>query len=287
MGRAEKSDKQFGIAPSEAGRSVVDGCPIAYAVWGDRANLPVVLVHGAGAHMGWWDAVIQELLPHHHVIALDLSGNGDSGWREDYSGRQWAGEVLAITRTIGGGPALLVGHSLGGRVSIVAGACEPDIVLGLVLVDAPIRRPDPQTRPRFQPKAPRRRYQSLAHAVESFHLLPSEPIRNQELLRRVAVHAFRRLDDGWGLKADGHVYGRIDDRDLAECVAQITAPITIVYGGRSRSLDVDGRSFLSESHPGHTTFVRLDEGFHHLTFDYAPELAETIASSCGEVTSER
>jgi pimeloyl-ACP methyl ester carboxylesterase len=202
---------------------------------------PIVLVHGAGAHMGWWDGVIQQLVPRYRVIAVDLSGHGDSGWREDYNGEQWANEVLAVARLIGDRqPPLLVEHSLGGRVSIVAGALEPDAVRGLALVDAPIRRPRRELRPRFQPRAADRRHESLDCAVESFHLRPVEPVLNQELLLRVSFHAFRRLDGGWGLKADRSVYGRIDDHELAACLGRIRAPITLVYGSRSVSLDDDG-----------------------------------------------
>jgi pimeloyl-ACP methyl ester carboxylesterase len=279
----QPSEKQFGITPTEAGRLVVDGCEIAYAVWGGGESRPVVLIHGAGAHMGWWDAVIQELVPHHRVIGLDLSGNGDSGWRDDYSGQQWASEVLAAAQQIGGGAALLVGHSLGGRVAIIAGGLRPDMALGLVLVDAPIRRPHPKARRRFQPSATDRRYESLELAVESFHLRPPEPVLNRDLLQRVAIHSFRQLDGGWGLKADRDVYGRIDDADLAACLAQITSPVTLAYGGRSTSVDEDGRSFLAESHPGTTEFRRIDEGFHHLTFDHAVEVADTIVSLSAHV----
>jgi pimeloyl-ACP methyl ester carboxylesterase len=273
---------QFVIAPTDVGRLAVNGCPIAYATWSGAAG-PIVLVHGAGAHMGWWDGVIQQLVPRYRVIAVDLSGHGDSGRREDYNGEQWANEVLAVARSIGDRHPLVVGHSLGGRVSIVAGALEPDAVPGLVLVDAPIRRPRSEPRPRFQPRTADRRYESLDRAVESFHLLPMEPVYNHELLRRVAFHSFRRLDGSWGLKADRNVYGRIDDHDLAACLGRISAPITLVYGSRSVSLDDDGRGFLAESHRGHTQFVRIDGGFHHLTFDYASELAGAIASSDAEL----
>jgi pimeloyl-ACP methyl ester carboxylesterase len=165
--------EQFVIAPTDAGYLVVDGCPIAYAAWSTGAAGPIVLVHGAGAHMGWWDGVIQQLVPSYRVVALDLSGHGDSGWREHYTGEQWAKEVLAIAHLFGDRQALLVGHSLGGRVSIVAGALEPDVVPGLILVDAPVRRPQEHPESRSPPRAADRRHESLDHAIESFHLRPS------------------------------------------------------------------------------------------------------------------
>jgi pimeloyl-ACP methyl ester carboxylesterase len=274
---------EFTLAPSDSGQLPVDGCLIAWAAWGQVDAPVVVLVHGAGAHMGWWDAVIAELAGSFRVIAFDLSGNGDSAGRADYDGEEWAEEVLAVARQVGGGRALLVGHSLGGRIAILAAARGLETVRGLVLVDAPIRRPGAESRPRFVPRSSERRYPTLEQAAAAFHLKPPEPILNHDLLRRVAAGAYRHSDDGWSLKSDPNVYGRIDDHAVADSLAEIGAPITMVYGGRSVSLDDDGRDFLVEAHPGLTELVRIEDGFHHLTFDYAPEVAAAIRELSGEV----
>jgi pimeloyl-ACP methyl ester carboxylesterase len=270
------STMEFTLAPSDTGQVPVDGCSIAWAAWGAVGAPVVVLVHGAGAHMGWWDGVIAELAGSFRVIALDLSGNGDSADRDDYDGEEWAEEVLTVTRQVGGGRALLAGHSLGGRISILAAARGPEAVRGLVLVDAPIRLPGAQSRPRFVPRSSGRSYPTLEQAAEAFHLKPPEPILNHDLLRRVAAGAYRQSDDGWSLKSDPNVYGRIDDQAVADSLAQIDAPITMVYGGRSVSLDEDGRAFLVDVHPGPTELIRIEDGFHHLTFDYALDVADAI-----------
>ncbi|MEZ4290203.1 MAG: alpha/beta fold hydrolase [Myxococcota bacterium] len=53
------------------------------------------------------------------VAALDLSGHGDSGHRERYSLEGWTREVMAVARHAGiDGPPVLVGHSMGGFVTI-------------------------------------------------------------------------------------------------------------------------------------------------------------------------
>jgi pimeloyl-ACP methyl ester carboxylesterase len=270
------STMEFTVAPSDAGEVPVHGCSIAWAAWGAVGAPVVVLVHGAGAHMGWWDAVIAELVGSFRLIAFDLSGNGDSAARGDYDGEEWAEEVLAVARQAGGGRVLLVGHSLGGRISILAAARGPEIVRGLVLVDAPIRLPGAEPRSRFVPRSSGRFYPTLEQAAEAFHLKPPEPILNHDLLRRVAAGAYRRSDDGWSLKSDPNVYGRIDDQAVADGLAEISAPITMIYGGRSMSLSDEGRAFLVDAHPGPTELVLIEDGFHHLTFDYAPEVAAAV-----------
>ena len=166
------STMEFTIAPSDSGQVLVDGCSIAWASWGAVGAPVVVLVHGAGAHMGWWDAVIAELAGSFRLIAFDLSGNGDSAGRADYEGEEWADEVLAVARDVGGERALLVGHSLGGRIAILAAGRGLETVRGLVLVDAPIRRPGTESRPRFVPRSSGRHYPTLEQAAAAFHLKP-------------------------------------------------------------------------------------------------------------------
>src|SRR5262249_22513429 len=77
----------------EPGRTTVDGVSIAYRAWGDVGRPGIALVHGSNAHLEWWRFVAPFLADQFRVVALDLSGNGDSGWRERYTGAQLAEEV--------------------------------------------------------------------------------------------------------------------------------------------------------------------------------------------------
>ena len=70
----------------EAGRVAVDGVSISYRVWGQRGKPGIALVHGSNAHLEWWRFVAPFLADQFRVVALDLSGNGDSGWRDRYTG---------------------------------------------------------------------------------------------------------------------------------------------------------------------------------------------------------
>src|SRR3954447_26955423 len=69
--------------PFDTGAVVVDGARITYLLWGGDSDKPgIVLVHGNGAHAHWWTFIAPFLLEHYRVVALDLSGMGDSGHRE-------------------------------------------------------------------------------------------------------------------------------------------------------------------------------------------------------------
>ena len=122
------------------------GCKLNYFVWGDPAKPPILLVHGGAAHAMWWSALAPQLALHYYVVAQDLSGHGDSGRRDAYPLEGWADEVMAVAQDAGCvGLPILVGHSMGGLVSIVAAAIHGHRLAGAVIVDSPVRKPDPES----------------------------------------------------------------------------------------------------------------------------------------------
>src|SRR5690606_6171037 len=70
--------------PAEQASTTVDGAAIAYRSWGSGAERGLVLVHGGAAHSWWWDHVAPLLAGSGKVVALDLSGHGDSDRRDSY-----------------------------------------------------------------------------------------------------------------------------------------------------------------------------------------------------------
>jgi len=100
-----------------------------------------VLVHGAFVG-GWcWEPVV-ELLERdgHDVIALDLPGSGaDRTPVEEVTLEAYVDRVCAEL-TLAGGPAILVGHSLGGVVITQAAAQVPELIARLVYVAAFVPR---------------------------------------------------------------------------------------------------------------------------------------------------
>lgn len=103
------------------------------------AGPPIVLVHGlAGSHLNWL-TVAPALAAHGRVLALDLAGHGRTrGGR----GRARVGAnrrlLGAFLDAIGGGPAVLVGNSMGGYLALAEAAAEPDKVRALVLANAAV-----------------------------------------------------------------------------------------------------------------------------------------------------
>ena len=115
----------------------------------DASGTPVVLVHGlGGSHLNWVH-VGPALAAGRRVVALDLPGFGltPSGGRST-SVQANAGVLGRFLDEVVGAPAVLVGNSMGGMVSLLVADRSPERVAGLVLVDpalpAPRQRQDRQ-----------------------------------------------------------------------------------------------------------------------------------------------
>jgi pimeloyl-ACP methyl ester carboxylesterase len=104
-----------------------------------RAGLPLVLLHGGSARWQAWEPLIGPLVAHHHLYALDLRGHGRSGHVPGgYRIQDYAGDLAAFLQGCVAEPAVLVGHSLGGIVAVMAAGQRPELIAGLVVVDAPL-----------------------------------------------------------------------------------------------------------------------------------------------------
>ena len=86
---------------------------------------PVMLcMHGGAAHGHWFDFVAAGFTPDYHVLALDQRGHGDSAWAETaaYSYHDYAADIDKVAAKLDLRDFVLVGHSMGGMVSLVYAA---------------------------------------------------------------------------------------------------------------------------------------------------------------------
>lgn len=117
-------------------RTVELGSPVHYVDFGGAADGPtIVLVHGLGGSHLNWDLLAPRLTGQARVLALDLPGFGMSRpTRRPATIRTNVAVLARFVREVAGPPVVLVGNSMGGLVSVLLTAREPDLVRGLVLV---------------------------------------------------------------------------------------------------------------------------------------------------------
>jgi pimeloyl-ACP methyl ester carboxylesterase len=267
----------------ESGTLEVAGCSIAWCGVGEPEGEAMMLVHGNRAHRHWWDAAVEAGLDRagRRVVAMDLSGHGDSGRRDEYSPEVWADEVLAAIERLTRGSATIVGHSMGGLVAVVAAARRPDIVSGLVLVETGIRLSKPETArvPRGTPPRSPRTFASRDAAIESIRLFPEQPVVDAEVLRRVAELSISGADGEWTWKFDPGVARRFTDELINRNLAAVECPVAMVYADGSALVDSSSPEAAEAilGRPVPTTVVA--GAYHHLVLDRPAAGAKAILGS--------
>jgi pimeloyl-ACP methyl ester carboxylesterase len=121
----------------------VAGGELTVGLWGDEGPL-IVLVHGITASHRAFGLVGPGLAGRHRVVGVDLRGRGGSrDLPPPYGMSAHAADVAAVIEAYGGGPAVVVGHSMGGFVAVELARHYPMLVDRLVLVDggAPLPLP--------------------------------------------------------------------------------------------------------------------------------------------------
>jgi pimeloyl-ACP methyl ester carboxylesterase len=112
---------------------IAGGPRIAYDVAGEGPL--VVLSHGIGDHRQVFRFLAPELVAAgFRVAAADMRGHGESSmgdWKS-ISRTEVAGDLVALVRHLGGGPAVIVGNSLSGGAATIAAATAPDLVSGII-----------------------------------------------------------------------------------------------------------------------------------------------------------
>lgn len=247
----------------------VSGTDIRYLSWGDRGRPGLVFVHGGAAHAQWWSFIAPHFRRDWHAVALHLSGHGDSGRRAAYSHEQWAEEVMAVADHAGfPGPPVVVGHSLGGMVTIQTAATYGDDLAGAVIVDAPVRRPSPEAEEGRSGRAFRSPgvYGTVDEAMRHFRLVPPQPCDNGYIVEWIARTSLRETDAGWTWKFDPAVFnGTIVP--LRDQLASVRCRVALLTGELSVVVPPDTARYMYDLMGRVAPVISIPEAHHHVTLD--------------------
>jgi pimeloyl-ACP methyl ester carboxylesterase len=102
---------------------------------GPRDGSPIVLLHCFNCSMEWWDKIVPALTREHRVITVDLLGHGGSEKPSSgYTIKHQADLVSQVLERLDVSGATVVGHSLGGPVSIGVAEQSPSRVERLITI---------------------------------------------------------------------------------------------------------------------------------------------------------
>ncbi len=110
---------------------------IRYTLKGKPSGQTILLVHGFTENIKMWKPLVKALKKDYYLIAVDLIGHGKSGINAEVISMEEQAEMLkALLDFQGIGQVTLIGHSMGGYISLAFAELFPQYVKGLVLLNS-------------------------------------------------------------------------------------------------------------------------------------------------------
>src|SRR5271166_3469754 len=112
-----------------------DGLEIVGEVRG-QGDTALIFLHGWCGDREYWKHQVEVFAADYRVVALDQAGHGESGKdRLAWTADGLAGDVAAVVKALGLKRVILVGHSMGGLVALLAAKRMPGTVVAVIGID--------------------------------------------------------------------------------------------------------------------------------------------------------
>ena len=104
----------------------------------DTAHPPILIAHGLFGSARNWGVIAKRLSETRRVVTVDMRNHGESPWTDSHGYPDLAHDLAEVIAAIGG-PADVLGHSMGGKAAMVLALTHPDSVRRLIVADiAPV-----------------------------------------------------------------------------------------------------------------------------------------------------
>jgi pimeloyl-ACP methyl ester carboxylesterase len=231
-------------------QTVVRSLRFHFTEWGEPGAPEILLLHGGNQSGHSWDLVSLHLSDRYHVFALDQRGHGDSEWPRDQDSSidAKAADALGFVDDQGLESPVIMGHSMGGRVTMNVALARPDLARGLVLVDVG---------PELSPAGVEVISNFVTNNVEFDDLevfldnvVKYDRFRSREHIARTVKYNMLRRADGKYISKVDHRRIPVSSSDLTlDDIRTIPAPVLIVRGGESDILEPEAAERFATALP--------------------------------------
>lgn len=196
----------------------------------------VICMHGITGNAYVFEPIMRELADSFHIVSIDQRGHGRSGRPDGFRAQDFVADIAALIRHLDRGPAILLGHSLGARNAIVAGALYPELISSVVALD-------------FTPYIEDEVLQALEDRVNGGdRLFESEeeiktylsgryPFLPPDAIARRAHYGYVQVENGWRPLAGAEAMQKTAAglrEDLEQPLLQLKVPTVLVRGEVSK-----------------------------------------------------
>jgi esterase len=260
--------------------SIAESVPVRLH-YEERGRGPdIVIVHGLFGSLSNWRSVARTLAEHHRVLSVDLRNHGRSPHARPHSYAAMLSDLELFFDDVVVGPAVVIGHSMGGRVAMHLALSSPKRVRALCVLDvSPLGGPNNQVRNILE--LMRGLDPSVCTSRREAGELLAQQIDDPGLAASILMNIGRR-DDGtlfWRLGIDP-IAENFDGLREAPPDAAYNGDCLFVRGGASSYLPRDHDEVVRERFPN-AQIETLDGAGHLLHVDSPADLRRLLEDFCG------
>ena len=250
--------------------------------WNPEAARTIVLLHGNSANSWWWQWVAAALPEDLRLLALDMRGHGDSEWVKPpaYKPHDYADDLANfIDEEVRGEKPIVVGHSMGGVVTLAFAERYGDLARGIIVIDTAVKSSRGRDRFLHRLKAlPTVVYPDLATAKARFRLMPNEGEIHPDRVLAIAEKSLMPSESGgYTLKFDRESFFGGDGLQVMETIRALRLPTLLVRAEKSRIMTQESSEVAAASNP-HTRLTVIADAHHHVILEKPAEVARIIAA---------
>ncbi|PID61532.1 MAG: hypothetical protein CSB44_06995 [Gammaproteobacteria bacterium] len=237
----------------------------------------LVLIHGLASSSKVWSGIEDHLNTAHRLHFIDINGfagNKASDARSESYLLAMRDEVVRYMETQGLDEPTLLGHSMGGLVSLLVGSASPESIGRIVVVDSL-----PFHGLMLDPNATAEKMKPIAEQIEQKILKMNESQFEAQAKRSAAM--LTKSDDKaellleWSRASDRDVYAQVMREVMAydgrEEIADIECPVTVIYAFDEEMPLSEERlhQFYQDAYAqvDDLGLVQVDDSFHFVMWD--------------------
>lgn len=242
---------------------ILNSLKISYQIAGEGDV--VLLLHGWGGEAASFQPVFDWLAQSHKVYALDLPGFGKSqipptAWNTS----DYAQFVIAFLEKFRIPKAHFIGHSFGGRISIIISAEYPEKVDKLILVDSAGIKP--RRTIKYQLRVGLAKIGKLLRRCGKYGVLVADAMST-----RAGSKDYQNAGDMRGTLV------KVVNQDLRSLLPRITASTLLIWGEDDKDTPVSFGQIMEKEIPD-AGLVVLKEAGHFSYLDQFPQFCRIVAS---------